>query len=186
LLDSAPFESLQTAFSNGLTPAAHAGSHDLYSTTAVVNKTIEQTWVAFVNSPDALIYCSSQGTAEEALNQVLSVFDGSTPSLLNSTVTSRLLDVANGTDGHLGVSIQNFAGVVTTGKMTLITVDDLNNSLSVNHFVAFSNQSLAQSQVNYFKNVYIGSGKFESYDDILVAIQFQPLKSLLEAVALVG
>jgi hypothetical protein len=186
LMDSVPLDNLQASFSASLTPAAHAGSHDLYMATALVNRTVVQTWVAFVHSPDALIFCSSSGTAEAAMSQVLSVFDGSTPSLLSNTVTGRLLDVANGTDGHLGVSIQNYAGVVTTGQMTLITIDNLNTSLSVNHFVAFSNQSEAQSQIDYFKRVYIGSEKFESYDDVLVAIQSQPLKSLVEAIGLVG
>ena len=186
LLDSDSFDSLQAAFSSTLTPIGKAGSHDLYSTTALINNTAVQTWVAFVHSPDALIFCSAKGSASAAMARVLAVYDGSVPSLLSSSAISRLLFAANGTDGHLGVSIQNFAGVVTTGKMTLITVDKLNASLSVNHFVEFSNQSEAQSQIDYFKRVYLGSEEFESYDDILVAIQSQPLTSLVQAIAEVG
>jgi hypothetical protein len=70
--------------------------------------------------------------------------------------------------------------------MTLITVDELGGSLAINHLVAFSNQSLAQSQTSYFKSAYLGSEKFESYDDILVAVESQPLRSIVSAISLVG
>jgi hypothetical protein len=186
ILNNAALSRLEAAFAGALTPAAQIGVHPAYSTNSLINKTVVDTWVSFVGSISALVTCYTPGAGQSALTRVLSVLDGSTPSILTIEGAQRLLYVANGTGGHLGLSIQNFAGAVTTGKMTLVTVDSHPTDLSVNHFVEFSNVTQAQSQVTYFKQVYIGSNKFESYDEVLVAIQPQSLGSIVQAIAEVG
>ena len=185
ILAQGAFDDLRSALNRSLAPIAKVGPYPIYSTTAIVNKSSVQTLLAPLEGTRALLASSSVGSAKQAITKAISVFLGTRPSLLSNPDVRSLLYVANGTGGHLGVAIQNFVGVVTTGKMTLITVDDLGSILAINHFVKFANATEAGSQISYFTKVYIGD-RFESYDDILVAIRPQPLSSLVEAVAAVG
>ena len=92
----------------------------------------------------------------------------------------------NGTTGHLALSIQNYPGAVTSGTMTLVSVDKLGTSLALEYTVGFSSSSVAQSQVHYAMNVYLGASRFTSYDEFIQATEYQPTSALKSAIAQAG
>ena len=124
--------------------------------------------------------------AFDAMSRILGVRNGSLSSILARQDVQRLFYTVNGTANHLAIGIQNFPGAVTTGQMTLVTVDDASPLLRISNVVDFSSSQQAQAQLGYFRSVYLGSEEFVSYDEFLQALATQPVGSLQKAVALVG
>jgi hypothetical protein len=186
ILDPSEFLRAQSAFQSSLTPSTQIKGVPIYRTTEYSTGSAVQTWTALLSESNSFVVSAGDSEALQAMSAVISVYDNSTQSLFGSQDIQRMLYVANGTTGHLGFAIQNFAGAVTSGQATLVTVDTNGSRILINHIVRFSNSTSANSQIGYFQKVYIGSSKYESYDEILLAAQSQPLSSIGEAITLVG
>lgn len=185
ILSPGAFASAFSVFNQSGLQSTHVGSNVLYFASELsFGKTITG-WVSMLSGSRAFV-SSTGDTAQGAVSMVLDVYDGSQSSLISKTEVQRSFYVLNGTDNHLGIAIQNYAGTVTSGKITLITIDEVSNSLAINYAVKFSNSTFASSQIGYFERAYIIAGKFVSYDDVLLARETQPLSALTKVIVLVG
>ena len=185
ILDPGAFASANSMFNQSGLQSTRVGKNILYFASELsFGKTITG-WVSFLSGSRALV-SSTGDSAQGAVSMVLDVYEGTQSTIINKTEVQRTLYVVNGTDNHLGIGIQNYAGTVTSGKITLITIDEVSNSLAINYAVKFSNSTFASSQIGYFEKVYNIAGKFVSYDDVLLAKETQPLSALTKAIVIVG
>jgi hypothetical protein len=185
VLNETVFGTVSAAFDQSSLPRTHVGGLVVFSTSEPVNGKETPASVAIL--PSSRAFVSSTGdTAQDAVSAILSVYDGSTSSLLSRSDIQRMFYVMNGTTGHLALGIQDYAGAVTSGQMTFITVDKMPRSLAINYAVMFSNATFSQSEQNYFAKVYLGAQKFAQYDNVLLATESQPISALTKAIVTVG
>ncbi len=186
ILDAGAFDTISAAFELSALARSRVGQYVLFTASELASGKATAVWVTMLSRTRAFVSSVGALPAHDAVTRVLSVYSGAEDSLLAKEDVQREFYVANGTANHLAVGIQNYAGAVTTGKMTLITVDKVVGSLAVNYIVKFSDSVTAESQLKYFQTVYLGAEKFATYDDILAATEAQPVSSLIKAVSLVG
>jgi hypothetical protein len=117
---------------------------------------------------------------------ILNVYSGKAASILNRTDVDRMLYAVNGTEGHLALGIQNFPGSVQTGNATLISVDARQNYAVISYVVRFNDAGQASAQVGAVKSAYISAHQYFQYDELVKAVEVQPVSQLKVAVGLVG
>lgn len=186
LLTPSGFARASLAFDTATLPYSQVGSSKLFSVSNIARGMPTATWVTLLREDEGIAFAEGALPAFDAINRVLGVYNGSLSSILARQDVQRLFYTVNGTTNHLAIGIQDFPGAVRTGQTTLVTVDDARSFIRISNVVEFSNSEQAQAQLGYFRRVYLGSEQFTSYDEILQALQTQPLGSLQKAVALVG
>lgn len=185
-LGPASFRSLATAFSATSAPSSHLGNFTLYSVEGT-NATARQVyWITLIPKDMAVVYSPGALSALDALKQIIGVFDGTRPSILADLNTDRMLYAVNGTRGHLALGIQNFAGTVRSGQATLIAVDAVVQSAQISYVVRFQDSTQAAAQTGAVKAAYIDAHQFFRYDELIKAVEIQPVSNLRVAVGVVG
>ena len=181
-----PFRLLATAFTATTAPSSHIGDFTLYSVEGK-NATARQVyWITLIPKDMAVVYSPGALSALDALKQVIGVYNGSRPSILADLNTDRMLYAVNGTQGHLALGIQNFAGTVRSGQATLIAVDAAVQSAQISYVVRFQDSTEAAAQTAAVKSAYIDAHQFFRYDELVKAVEIQPVSNLRVAVGIVG
>jgi hypothetical protein len=185
-LSETAFSTVSSGFNSSNVPRSRQGNYTFFSAAEVTSSTPVGTWVTMKQADRAFISCTGALDAFAALGRILLVRNGSASSMLDRQDVHRMFFAVNGTTGHLALGIQNYAGAVTSGTMTLISVDNLGTSLALDYTVGFNSSLMAQSQVGYTMKVYLGASRFTSYDEFVQATEYQPTSALKAAIAQAG
>jgi hypothetical protein len=143
-------------------------------------------WLALIPSDSIVAFAVGGPAARTALNLSLEASNSTIPNILQSTDVQQSVYIVNGTENHLSFAIQKFPGVVQTGYMTTISVDDVANSIHVSYVVKFQDSAAAKSQVDYMRTSYLSATSFAQYDQYLKATEYRPFSQMQFAVRLVG
>jgi hypothetical protein len=177
---------LTTAGSSSAIPTDKVGNVTMYAAAGKVSGEVQAYWLAMLPADRALVYSPGANDALQGLKHVLGVQLGTVQSILTRNDVDRMLFAVNGTQGHLALGIQNFAGTVRTGNATLISVDADHTSAYISYVVRFADASEASSQVGAVKSAYISAHQFFLFGELVKAVEVQPFSQLRVAVGLVG
>ena len=185
VLDGGTFTNLSKAISNsGLVPQTQQNS-DLYRVNDSSNGRTKAEWMTLVPGGSSVVFAEGGEDAKAVVLQMLSVFEGNSPSVLTVKNVARMLFAAGGPT-HLALSIQNFTGEVRSGNMGLLAVDAANQRVQITHVVRFVSSSFASSQVGEVQAVYKFASDFSQWEECVKAVQSLSLASLQGAVELVA
>ena len=189
-LDAASFgglsASLAAAGNSNAVPTQKAGNLTLYAAAGKLAGEVQAYWLTVIPGERTLVYSLGANDALQAVQKVINVYYGKAPSILNQTEVNRMLYAVNGTRGHLALGIQNFPGSVQSGQATVIAVDASPTSALIDYVVRFADADAAQSQLSTVKAAYISAHQFFLYDELVKAVEVQPVSQLKVAVGLVG
>jgi hypothetical protein len=189
-LDPASFDalssSLTAAGNSNAVPTQKAGNLTLYAAAGKLSGEVQAYWLTVIPGERALVYSPGANDALQAVEKVVNVYFGKAASILDQTQVDRMLYAVNGTRGHLALGIQNFPGSVRSGQATVIAVDASPTSALIDYVVRFADADSAQSQVSAVKATYISAHQFFIYDELVKAVEVQPVSQLKVAVGLVG
>jgi len=180
------FRLLDTAFNATSAPSTRLGNFTLYSVEGRNASARQAYWITLIPKDRAVVYSQGALAALDALKQIIGVYNGSRPSILGNLNIDRMLYAVNGTQGHLALGIQNFAGTVRTGQATLIAVDAAVQAAQISYVVRFQDSTQAAAQTGAVKSAYIEAHQFSRYDELIKAVEIQPVSNLRVAVGLVG
>lgn len=182
----------KSAFQQFATPIEEAYTHYLngkpafyYSASQEGNQS-QSGWLVLVPSDSIVAFAFGSSPAEQAINLCLEAANGTTANILHQTNIQQVLYILNGTENHLSFQIQNFPGLVSTGNMTALSVDDVGASIHVSYVVEFQNATLAKSQEVYMRDSYLSAASFAQYEQYLKALEYQPFSQMQFAVRLAG
>jgi hypothetical protein len=187
-LGSGPFGNLTASLTGAGSsiPTDRVGNVTVYAAAGTLSGEVQAYWLAIIPGDRALIFSPGANDAFQAVEHVIDVYRGTLPSILNRIDVDRMLYAVNGPSGHLALGIQNFAGSVQTGNATLISVDADHTSAFISYVVRFPDANEASAQVGAVKAVYISSHQFFQFDELVKAVEVQPVSQLKVAVGLVG
>jgi hypothetical protein len=185
-LGPAVFRSLASTFRATSAPSTRLGNFTLYSVEDRNASARQAYWITLIPKDMAIVYSPGALPALDALKQIIGVYNGSRPSILADSNMDRMLYAVNGTQGHLALGIQNFAGTVRSGQATLIAVDAAVQSAQVSYVVRFQDSTQAAAQTDAVKSAYISAHQFFRYDELVKAVEIQPLSNLRVALGVVG
>ena len=177
---------LTAAGQSNAIPTDRAGNLTAYAAAGTLSGEIQAYWLTLIPSDRALVYSPGAADALQALKHVVGVYVGSVPSILNRTDVDRMLYAVNGTQGHLALGIQNFAGSVRTANATLISVDSDSKSAYISYVVRFSDSTYAAAQVGTVKTDYNNAHQFFQFGELVKAVEVQPISQLKVGIGLVG
>ncbi len=180
------FRRLSTAFSTTSAPSVRVGNFTLYTVVDRHAKLVQAFWITLIPRDRGVAYSPGALPALEAVEQIIGVNNGTLSSILANQDVVRMLYTVDGTQGHLALGIQNFAGAVRTGQATLIAVDALQATAQISYVVRFLNPSQASEQTGAVKSVYLTAHLFVRYDELVKAVEIQPASNLRAAISLVG
>src|SRR2546426_8029851 len=143
LLTPSGFAKASSAFETTTLPFSQVGTSRLFSVSNIAGGSRAATWVTLLGDDRGIAFSEGALVAFDAMNRVLGVRNGSLSSILARLDVQRLFYTVNGTANHLAIGIQNFPGAVTTGQMTLVTVDDASPLLRISNVVDFSSSQQA-------------------------------------------
>jgi hypothetical protein len=179
-------DTLAAAGQSNAVPTGKAGNFTAYAAAGTQSGEIQAYWLTLIPSDRALVYSPGADSALQALKHVVGVYLGTVPSILSRTDVNRMLYAVNGTQGHLALGIQNFAGSVRTANATLISVDADSKSAYISYVVRFSDATYAASQVGVVKSDYISAHQFFQFGELVKAVEVQPISQLKVGIGLVG
>ena len=189
-VDSGTFANLTTSLSSASTgsiiPTDKIGNLTAYAAAGTQGGETQAYWLTVIPGDRTLLYSPGANDALMALQHVADVYLGSVPSILSRTDVDRMLYAVNGTEGHLALGIQNFPGSVQSGQATLISADASKNSALISYVVRFNDANDASAQVGTVRSAYISAHQFFQYDELVKAVEVQPVSQLKVAVGLVG
>lgn len=187
-LDSASFGNLSATLkaAGDAIPTEKSGNMTLYAAAGTLSGEVQAYWFALIPADRALVYSPGANEALQSVEHILGVYSGSMPSILNRTDVDRMLYAVNGTQGHLALGIQNFAGSVRSGNATLISVDASQGSAYISYVVRFTDAAEASAQVGAVKAAYVSAHQFFQFAELVKAVEVQPDSQLKVAVGLVG
>ncbi len=187
-LDPAAFANLTAALegASSVIPTEKIANMTAYAAAGTQSNETQAYWLTLVPSDRALVYSPGANDALQALQHVIGVYRGTVASILTDTEVDRMLYAVNGTEGHLALGIQNFAGSVQTGQATVISVDSAQSSVVFTYVVRFTDANQAAAQVAAVQAAYISAHQFFRYDELVKAVEVQPISQLKVGVGLVG
>ena len=156
-----------------------------YTSTKEGNKS-QFGWLALVPQDNIVAFAFGASPAQQAINLCLEAANGTAANIMTRTDIHQILYILNGSENHVSLQVQNFPGVVATGKLTVVSVDDVGSSVHVSYVVAFQDATTAQSQEGYMRGSYLSATSFGQYDQYLRATEYEPFSQLQFAVRLVG
>ena len=189
VLNSEAYSNLSKALTTStLVPDQEMG-YSLYKVNDSSNGRTKTEWLTLVPSGSSIIFAEENVAgavdARAVILRMLSVFDGTSPSILSIQNVTRMLYPVSGTD-HLAISIQNFTGEVQTSSMGVVTADVSNQEVQLTHVVRFTSSGQASSQVGEVKAVYKFATDFSQWEESIKAVQTLSFTNLQEAVELTG
>jgi hypothetical protein len=187
-LDPGSFANLASALkgASGLVPTDKVANLTVYAAAGTQSNETQAYWLAVIPADRALVYSPGANDALQAMQRIIGVYRGTVPSILNNSDVDRMLYAVNGTQGHLALGIQNFAGSVQTGQGTVISVDATQTSTVISYVVRFTDADQASGQIAAVKAAYISAHEFFRYDELVKAVEVQPISQLKVGVGLVG
>lgn len=185
LLNPLAFKKATLAFESTTSPSSRNANFTLYTVIDRTEKTPTGYWITTLPKDYALAYSAGALPALQVLDNIIGVYNGTAPSILARQDIDRMLYTVDG-PSHLALGIQNFAGVVRTGQVTLIAVDTARQSAYISYVVKFSDSDQASSQVGRVKSVYLSAHQFVVYDELVKAVEIQPVSNLRVAIGLAG
>ena len=187
-LDSGSFSNLSATLTgaNPAVPTATSGNFTFYAAAGTLSGETQAYWLTLVPSDRALVYSTGANDALTGVEHIMNVYRGAYPSILNRTDVTRMLYAVNGTQGHVALGIQQFAGSVQTANATVISVDADHTSAYISYVARFSDASTASSHVSAVKAAYISAHQFFIYAENVKAVEIQPISQFKVAVGLVG
>ncbi len=185
-LTSDAFRGVATAFSTTSAPSVRFGNFTLYSVADANASARKAYWVTLIPEDMAVAYSPGALPARDALEQIIGVHNGSLSSILANQNIDRMLYAVNGPQGHLALGIQNFPGVVRNGQATLIAVDAGQQAEQISYVVRFLDPTQAAAQTGAVKSAYISAHQFVRYDELVKAVEIQPVSNLRLALGVVG
>ncbi len=162
------------------------GSTSLFFVDVNNSGNITRGWLALVPSDNMVAFAVGFSAAKQVIVSSLDASNGTIANALQRTDLRQALYIVDGITGHVSLGIQNFPGVVRTGEMTTIAVDDVSNTTQVSYVVKFQDSNTAVSQLSYMKSVYGSARVYSQYDQYLKGIEYQPFSQLEGAARLVG
>jgi hypothetical protein len=177
---------LTSAGLNSLVPTDRVGNMTLYAVAGRLSGQIQAYWVTVMAADRVLAYSLGSTDALQGLKHVVNVYLGKVPSILSRSDVDRMIYAVNGTEGHLALGIQNFAGSVRTGNATLISIDADRTSTYISYVVRFTDATEASAQVAQVKSTYLSAHQFFQFGELVKAVEVQPDSQLKVAVGLVG
>ena len=169
---------------SGLTPDEEQG-FSFYRVNDSSNGRTKTEWLTLNPEGSSVLFAEGGPDAKTVILKMLSVWQGTSPSVLSVQNITRLLYPVDGTS-HLAFSIQNFTGEVLTSRMGLVSVDVVGQQVQLTHVVRFSSSGVASSEVGQVQAVYRFARDFSLYEENVKAVQDFAFGSLQEAVALAG
>jgi hypothetical protein len=187
-LDTTSFATVAAALegaSNAI-PTDKVANTTLYAAAGTQANETQAYWLTVIPADRALVYSPGANDALQAMQRIIGVYRGTVPSILSNAEVDRMLYAVNGTQGHLALGVQNFAGSVQTGQATVISVDATQSSTVISYVVRFTDADQASGQVGAVKATYISAHQFFRYDELVKAVEVQPISQLKVGVGLVG
>ena len=189
-LDASSFNgasaALTSAGSSNLIPTDRVGNVTMYAAAGKLSGEAQAYWLAVNPADQTLLYSLGANDALQGLKHIVNVYLGIVPSILSRSDVDRMLYAVNGTQGHLALGIQNFAGSVRSGNATLISVDFDRTSAYISYVVRFADASEASAHVGAVKSTYISAHQFFQFGELVKAVEVLPGSQLKVAVGLVG
>jgi hypothetical protein len=142
-------------------------------------------WLTLNQAGSSVLFAEGGADAEAVMLKMISVWQGTLPSILTVQNVTRLLYPVSGTT-HLAFAIQNFTGEVLSSRMGVVAVDVANQQVTLTHVVHFSSASVASSQVGEVQAVYRFATDFSLWEENVKAVQTFSMTNLQGAVALAG
>jgi len=170
---------------SGPSPVVEGGAR-LYFTQIVGTSGFVSGWLLAIPSRDAIGFSQGASSARTVIERVLGVGNGTVPSLFSRTDADQMFYVLGGPDRHLAFTFENFPGLVSTGEITLQTVDLNRSMVQSSYLVKFADPETALSQFDFVKAEYFTGQYFAVYDQYVLALKAQPLSGLFGAVQSVG
>ena len=177
---------LTSAGSSNLIPTDRVGNVTMYAAAGKLSGEAQAYWLAVMPADRTMVYSLGSNEALQGLKHIINVYLGVVPSILTRSDVDRMLYTVNGTQGHLALGIQDFAGAVRSGNATLISVDSDRTSAYISYVVRFADATEASSQVGAVKATYISAHQFFQFGELVKAVEVQPSSQLKVAVGLVG
>lgn len=143
-------------------------------------------WMALVPGDHVVAFANGDNLGIGALNESLEAANGTLANVLQRTDVRQSLYVVNASGPLLSLGIQNYAGLVQSGNMTMISVTDVAGTIHVTYVVKFVSSEVAKAQTSYMKSAYLSATTFAQYDQYLEATQYQPFSDMSGAVRFVG
>ena len=162
------------------------GAASLYQITDAYGGTEEISWVGLFPNQDAIAFSAGQVAGEQTLDIAFDTMNSTIPQMISFTTIPQMLYSVGGTTGHFALGIQNFPGLVSTGLLTLISVDPLQAYTQSSFVVQFTSPSIATAQVPTMKADYLASHDFTVYGSDVKAIVLTKSSGLQAAVEQVG
>ena len=187
-LDQAAYRGLNASLFGGQggVLSQQSGNFTLYAAAGTISNETQAYWFTLIPADRALLFSPGANDAFQALEHVLNVFAGTTPSILDNTGVDRMLYTVNGTEGHLALGIQQFSGTVRTGQATIISVDAVQSSTTISYVVRFADSTNATAEITAVRSAYSLSHQFIQYDELVKAIEVEPISQLRVGIGLVG
>ena len=187
VMDSGAYANLTNALEKATPVIKQTGgsSWALYNVNDSSNGRTKAEWMAPIPGASSVVFAEGTSDAQAIVLKMLSVWQGSTPSILSVMNVTRMLYPVSGT-GHLAFAIQNFTGEVLTSSAGLVAVDYSGSQVQLTHVVHFASASYASSQVSEVQGVYKFATDFSTWEENVKAVQNYAQTNLEEAVALAG
>jgi hypothetical protein len=189
-LDSGSFENLSAtltrAGADSIIPTNRVGNVTVYAAAGKLAGEVQAYWLTAIPVDQTLVYSSGANDAFQAVARILNVHSGSAASILNRTDVDRMLYAVNGTEAHLAWRMQHFPGAVQARGATLISVDAHQAYAVISYVVRFNDAGEASAQVGAVKSAYIAAHQYFQYDELVKAVETQPVSQLKVAVGIVG
>lgn len=185
VLDGPAYSNLSRALSGSTLAPVSERSFAFYRVNDSSNGRTKAEWMTLVPGSSSVVFAEGGSNAMGVILQMLSVWQGQTPSILTSQNVTRMLYPVGGT-AHLAVSIQNFTGEVLSSRMGVLAVDVAGQQVQVSHVVRFSSVGVASSQIGAVQNVYKFASDYSQWEECVKADETFSMASLQEAVALSG
>ena len=157
----------------------------LYNVSDSSNGRTKAEWLTLVPGASTVVFAEGGADAKAVILRMLSVWHGSSPSILAVQNVTRMLYPIDGTV-HLALSIQNFTGEVLTSEGGVVAADFSNQQVQLTHVVRFGSSSIASSQVKQVQAVYRFASDFSTWEEDVKAVQTYAASNLEGAVALAG
>ncbi len=143
-------------------------------------------WMALIPGDSAVAFSAGQGTAKTAITRCLAAATGSSVSIASRLDIRQMLYIVGGATNHYALGIQNFTGVVRTGQITLISIDNASNGIAISYIVGFHDSATAVAQVPAFERAYPGASNVRVLDSYVAGTEHQPISELEGASRFVG
>jgi hypothetical protein len=182
-VDQAAFNNFTTALAPDSSTAVPVGSDSMYYVRNDHLGDIQFGWLAVIPADRGIAFAVGSSDAKQALMECLTVKPSN--ALISDMNIRRMLYVTNGTEGHLALGVQHFAGVIPAANSTLTVVDHTGSQVEIRRVLEFNDTNIAIQQYSNVKNSYLDAHAFAVYSSYVLATEYEANADLPGAVRLV-